>query len=576
MSVLEGLPVPNTTTTATAAAQIPASQNGYISLPVTVDPNQLMADAFGFIALQFPGWQPYEGHLEVALVEALAQMVATRAQVDAQVPLSIFAYFGANLANLPPENGNAATASTTWTMVDSAGYTVPAGTVVGWQATGSSYVLFQTVADVTVTTGSTQATGVTIEAQSVGTVNNDLPAGPLVLVDSLAYVSSVVATTTSSGGADPETLAAYLGRLSNQLRLISPRPVLAADFAALSVGQQGTARALGIDNFNAAANMLTPPDDGTGTAGVGTWTGVTNATVTDTTAVLDTSTTSSLAVTATASGAFLAATGASSYPASAGSAYGGVVDVRAATTTEALSAVLRFFDGTGSLISTATGTAATDSTTAWTTLTVSGTAPANTATVELGVSGTAAASSEVHYVGRRALFYVPDGATLPSWSAGGLMSGQERTVTVVPVDANGDALSPAAMEALGAYLAALREINFVVVVAPPTYAAATVVAAVVVDYGVSLDTVQAAVQSALTSMLSPANWAGGASTPPVWLADMTLRYLDVANVILSAPGVHHIGSLTVNGGTSDVTFNGYAALPSASVSVTVTSAPQGT
>lgn len=576
--MLTGLPAGDTTTTETATATVPSTTNGYIVLPVTIDPNQLIADAFAFIQEQIPGWLPYEGQLEAWLVEACAQMVAAYAQVAAQVPISIFEYLGALLFNLPPNAGTASQAPTTWTMVDDQGYTVPAGTVVGFQTNGNTYTLFQTTADFSVATGSTETSpgAVVVQALEAGSANNGIAAGSLVLADSLSYVSSIISTEVTSGGADAETTAAYISRLSNQLTLITPRPVYAADFALMTIGQQGCARALGIDNFDASANMLVPPDDGTGSAGAGSWDGVTNCSVASSTAQLEASTTQSLAITATAEGAFLATTNDGDYPVSPGSTYVGSVGMRAASTTESLSAVLRWKSATGTVLSTTTGTAASDTSSGWTTLSVSGTAPTNAATVEIGVSGTAAAADEVHYAGQRQLAYVPYGGSAPSWAAGGQMTGQERMVTVVPVDDDGDALSPEAMSAISTYLEGLREQNFVVNVAPPTYAAISVEASVVAIYGADPDSVQSLVESALQSYLDQANWAGGTETPAVWLNDQTVYYLSVANVINSVTGVHHVPSLTLNGSSADVVMPGYASLPAATVNVSVTVAAQGT
>jgi Baseplate J-like protein len=578
VSMLLGLPAANTTTTETATAVVPATANGYIALPITIDPDQLVADAFGFIALQIPGWLPYEGQLEAWLIEACAQMVAAYAQTAALVPLAIFEYLGGALFNLPPNAGAPAETPTTWTMVDAQGYTVPAGTVVAAQTNGNTYVLFETTAAFTVPTGSTATApgAVTVAAVEVGAINNGIGAGTMTLANSLAYVSAVTSTEVTSGGADAETTATYVSRLSNQLTLMTPRPVLASDFAALAVGQQGCARALGIDNFSALANMLTPPDDGTGTAGIGSWAAITNCSVVSSTGVLEASTTGSVTVTATASGPVVAATNLGHYAASPGNTYAAVIGERTAATTQSVSAVIRWKNAAGGLISTSAGTPATDSSSAFTLYTVSGLAPALTVSAEVGLSYSASAGSEVHYVGQRSLFYIPSGGSVPAWSAGGLQTGQERMVTVVPVDINGDALTPVAMAAIGAYLQTLREVNFVVNVAPPTYFPLAVVATVICNYGTNPNTVQASVSAALTEYLAQDDWAGGSNLPPIWLNDPTVRYLSVAALINAVAGVHHLSALTLNGSAADVTMTGYAPLPVPTVSVTVTVAPQNT
>jgi hypothetical protein len=153
------------------------------------------------------------------------------------------------------------------------------------------------------------------------------------------------------------------------------------------------------------------------------------------------------------------------------------------------------------------------------------------------------------------------------------LSGQSRTVSVAVVDADGNALSATVMAAVAAYLDAKRELNFVVGAFAPTYTAVGVTATVVVSAGADPIAVQGAVVAALSAYLSPANWAGGDQSPPVWLAGYTLvRYLSVANVIEDVPGVDHIttGTFLVNGGTADVTLAGTAPLPTAGTMTIVT------
>jgi uncharacterized phage protein gp47/JayE len=227
-------------------------ENGYISLPFVTSPNTLLQQALAAIQAQVPGWTPRESHIEVLLLEQFAQMTAESAQVAANVPLAIFTYFG-SLVNILPETGSAAEAQTTWTMIDNKGYTIPAGTVVGYQFSGNSVYLFQTLNDFSVPPGSTAtaAGSVVIEAQVAGAAMNGFgPQGLLLIAPTYPFVSSIVSTSTSSGGADPETQAQYLNRLSDQLQLMAPRPILPQDFAALSVNVTGVARAVAVDLLN--------------------------------------------------------------------------------------------------------------------------------------------------------------------------------------------------------------------------------------------------------------------------------------------------------------------------------------
>lgn len=239
----------------------PQTSGGYITLPVTVDPDVIQANALDFLATSMPTWTPREGHLEVFLIEALAQMVAETAQVAATVPLSIFQYFGQALLGIAPIAGASASMSSTWTLTDGVGHTIPAGTVVAYSLAGQSAVLFTTQAAVTVAAGSTQtAPGqVILAAQQVGGAANGLPAGPITLVDNLAFVSSVVSIAVSAGGVNGETQAAYLSRLSGELALLAPRPIIPSDFSALARNQPGVARATTLDGYNPTGGTVNNP-----------------------------------------------------------------------------------------------------------------------------------------------------------------------------------------------------------------------------------------------------------------------------------------------------------------------------
>lgn len=238
----------------TTPLPLPPTTGNYISLPVTTDPDTLNSEALSYLATSMPGWTPRDGHLEVWVIQALARMVAETAQVASTVPLSIFQYFGQSLLNLPPIIGAPAQMQSTWTLNDSAGHTIPAGTQVAYPVTPSTSAMFTVAASVTVPSGqnTTAAGGVTLIAQKNGGANNGLAATNLTLVDNLAWVSTVASTTASSGGVDAEVQSAYLNRLRAELALLSPRPILPSDFAALALNQPGVSRATAVDGYNPA------------------------------------------------------------------------------------------------------------------------------------------------------------------------------------------------------------------------------------------------------------------------------------------------------------------------------------
>lgn len=225
----------------------PAIQNGYIDAGIIVDPNAMIQLAFAHIQAKYPGWQPHEGQLDVAIIEEAAQMMAVCATVASQVPVEIFEAFG-QLVGVDVILGAAASCSVLFTMTDTAGYTIPAGYPVQFALTGSQDVIFIVQQDVVIPPGETTGTGI-IMCETVGTFANEIPAGAMQPVVSFPQIDTVASTTTTSGGADPETSSAYINRLSNELQLLSPRPILISDFADLAANVPGVYRALAIDNL---------------------------------------------------------------------------------------------------------------------------------------------------------------------------------------------------------------------------------------------------------------------------------------------------------------------------------------
>jgi hypothetical protein len=94
----------------------------------------------------------------------------------------------------------------------------------------------------------------------------------------------------------------------------------------------------------------------------------------------------------------------------------------------------------------------------------------------------------------------------------------------------------------------------------PTYTTIDVVFAAVSKPGTDPAVVEAAAEQAVLDYLSPARW-GLAGNYDGWTDKPVVRFQDVSAVIHGVPGIDHWTSITINGGTSDVTMTGPAALP---------------
>jgi hypothetical protein len=132
----------------------------YLDIEFESDPDALAQDAFDYLTQQMPNWQPSEGNLDVWIIRAVALVAGQLQEIASTVPTTIFRFAGANLFNVPPIDAIAAQGLTTWVMRDTAGYTIPSGTLVGVRVTGDTLIPFQTLNDVIVAPGSSStATG---------------------------------------------------------------------------------------------------------------------------------------------------------------------------------------------------------------------------------------------------------------------------------------------------------------------------------------------------------------------------------------------------------------------------------
>ena len=234
--------------------------NGYLSIPITADRDTMIQQALFNIATSIPGWQPREGNLEVLLLEQFAEMSAEAAQVAAQVPLSIFSYYG-SLIGVTQSTGTSAIISTTWTLTapQSTPVTFQAGTT-GSVVIGNTNYQFSTNSAFTVPAGSTVATGILMTAASPGSSYNSAYNGATTnyLTPTWAYsnLASVQVNSLSTSGTDPENTTNFLNRLSNALTTYTPRPITANDYAILSQQVYGINRVTALNNTNAFINLL--------------------------------------------------------------------------------------------------------------------------------------------------------------------------------------------------------------------------------------------------------------------------------------------------------------------------------
>ena len=488
----------------------------YLSPPIETDPDILAQECFNFLQTEYPGWLPNEGQFEVWLIEALARLIAELRDVTSLVPTAIFKYFGQTLMGIVPVEATPATGYTTWTMIDSAGYTIPAGTQVVMLDDAGNEHPFVTSVDVIVPAGNTvTGTGeVLITAVFEGADGSGL-SGEVDTLDILAFVQGVVIEGQTTGGQDAQTDDQYLDHLVEQLQLMAPRPILPPDFAAMAKNIAGVFRAYAYDGLVPAVNEVQQLSvDATG----GTFT-----------VTFGGQTTAALAFNVSAAALSAALQGLSTIGSGNVVVTGGVGGA----------------GGTTPYLITFVGARGGANQAAMTTNAASLTGGAHTATVTTPTNG-----SPVAY-------------------------NTERYCTVFPVDEFGQPISSTLKATLAAYMDSLREVNFVVPIADPTYTAIDVQVELTANPGVDKVALQSAVVASLQNYLNPALWGVPLADLTEWVNDTKVRFLEVAQVVNNVFGVRYIVQMTTalhNGApnVTDIQMPGDVALPtSGSIVVTV-------
>jgi hypothetical protein len=138
----------------------------YIRFPIETNPQQLALDVYNYIRARSPQWNPNDGNLDVWIAQAFAAVAADNRDLASDVPDDIFRYFGSSLLALPPLDEAQSTVASTWTMIDNAGHTIPAGTVVSINDIGGNPIPFETLVDTIVAAGAT-TTGFALLARDV-------------------------------------------------------------------------------------------------------------------------------------------------------------------------------------------------------------------------------------------------------------------------------------------------------------------------------------------------------------------------------------------------------------------------
>jgi len=224
--------------------------SNFVEAIVEIDSDLLEQGVYESIESQFEEWEPAEGNLETWLTKAYSRIASVVLDQAAVTSAAAFKRFGQTIAKVPPIVAAPATATSTWTMTDDAGYTIPDGTQVSVGLSGDETFGFVVVGEVTVPPGetTTAAGAVLLQAVEPGEAANGLSAEPT-LIDALAFIDSVALVGTTSGGVDEENEDDYLKRLTEALQLLSLSLIVPRDFEIDARAVAGVARALCVPGY---------------------------------------------------------------------------------------------------------------------------------------------------------------------------------------------------------------------------------------------------------------------------------------------------------------------------------------
>lgn len=230
----------------------------YIIEPLDTDGEIIYQGFVEFVQGTFPDWEPSEGQLDTIIARYFAQQTAFTADMASRVLRAIYRYFGASLAGIAPLSGSSAQATVHFVISDPLDppveRTLAFGTLLGLTDKDGDVQMFETLDDMVVLAGETEGE-VLAQALEPGSISNDISGG-VELIELVDWITSANVVGTSSGGSDDEDDDVYIQRLTDNLALMAPRPILAEDFAVFAQNIPGVWRVAVIDNFGPGVNEV--------------------------------------------------------------------------------------------------------------------------------------------------------------------------------------------------------------------------------------------------------------------------------------------------------------------------------
>lgn len=229
----------------------------YLSPPLPTSPSSLERIFEEAMEAAFPGWKRSDASLTTRIGGATALLAAQNNEAAADGATNIFRYLCANLHNISPGEAERASGTATWTVTDTLGHTIPAGTVAVWRNGAGNAWGFENIEPIVIPAGGNEATNVAMRSLQAGEGGNGItgPALELAPPVNLTYVASVSMTTETNGGSEAEGDAEYLTKAARRLETLSPTPILPRDFNNLLTEHASVGRAVTLRGFNPTATV---------------------------------------------------------------------------------------------------------------------------------------------------------------------------------------------------------------------------------------------------------------------------------------------------------------------------------
>lgn len=203
----------------------------------------------------FPGYNPVAGDPMYAAATVGASWAAAVAQMCSAGATELWRQYGLQQLGQPYQQGTPAQAIISVTAVDTAGYTLNAGSQLTLTLNGVQ-VGFQTATSLTIPNG--QTTGqVTVLSLTSGSQANSA-GSPVALVSQTDWVASTTLVTSASNGVDQQDDDQYVAQLAQDTQLLGEATATAPNFATRalnfipdpSTDEEEVGRATAIDGYD--------------------------------------------------------------------------------------------------------------------------------------------------------------------------------------------------------------------------------------------------------------------------------------------------------------------------------------